>query len=266
MTEVPHTQLKDQDPRLEEIMKTDDKVMQNKDKQRDTKDDSSRDFQMDALLKQSKELLDMFVSPELDFERQIPITLLQNTRGLILLKSYRVGLGIGSEKSYGIFMTHDTRTQTWSQPIAVGSGTFRFGLEIGKVNCMLLLNTDDAITLFKNKEQIQLGKDVQFKDGPIGRNTNVNLGDRETCPPIFSYCKAKGAFIGSKLEGTVIDINKKCNDEFYNKKHITVEEILSKVVKMLPSTYYDIILNELHKYTSKTDIMLEGLKNRNKQN
>ena len=105
----------------------------------------------------------------------------------------------------------------WSAPafFAVTGGSV--GLQIGgqAVDLVMLIMNDDGMKSLLTSE-FKLGADASVAAGPVGRHAAADT-DWKLKAQILSYSRARGAFAGLELSGTVIKQDKDSTREFYGR-------------------------------------------------
>ena len=136
----------------------------------------------------------------------------------------KAGLVVGGEYGEGLILRK--RDGKWHGPSFYNIGGGSFGLQIGaeKIALVLVVNTSKGADAFL-KSKIKLGADVGIAAGPIGRRGEAAT-DSKAKAAIYSYSMTEGLFAGVSLEGSVISISVKRNQEYWN-KNISDEEALN---------------------------------------
>jgi len=209
---------------------------------------------MNALMRHAKYCLSDFVNPKLSIEKQIPIEILSNAFGLMFLTEIKGGMGIGSSMGLGVIIARKSNNEGWTGPCAIGTGGLSIGFQIGlqKTEHIFILRDKEVLKTFINKSQIKLGSDASFSVGPLGRDANISLNvNDQGYAAIYSYSMAKGAYVGSSLEGQVIMIRDDCNENYYGNK-VSAKDILFDNVDSLPNDNdYLSLINLIDEYTKK---------------
>jgi len=195
----------------------------------------------DLVVESSKVLDEMNSMPE----TAIPKDLLRNCKAIAIFPS-TVGGGfiIGGKYGQGVILYKIGNK--WSAPAVFNIGGGSFGWQIGgqATDLILLIMSDRGVDgLLQSK--FTLGGDASVAAGPVGRDTQAST-DLQLKGGILSYSRSRGAFVGIKLEGTVISQNTEGNQALY-KKGLTAEEIL-KEGKAKPTRAGGLLINSLIKY------------------
>jgi len=191
------------------------------------KDVHKKDRKMDVLLNNACDMLAEVFNKNVYPDNRIPLNLFQSCKGVMFLRIWKAGIGIGGMGGSGIVMAHNN--QIWSQPCAVTLGGIQIGVNLGveRVDDVLLLRDDSALRLFSEKGHFKLGLDASIAMGDFGvdTNTSIAMGGNET-KSIYAYSFAKGVFFGISLDGGVLSIDDKLNEEYYGAK-VGVKDIFS---------------------------------------
>ena len=155
---------------------------------------------------------------------RIPAVILQKADGIIILRQFKVGVGLGVKAGGGIAMVRDDKTGTWGAPSFMKAGEWSWGLQLGaqgSVHIFLLMNKDGMKVLTSPK--FRIGVDAAATAGPAGVGVEAKIG---AGPPIYVYSNASGLYAGASFEGGFILPNNKSNAEFYNDGSLTMSDIL----------------------------------------
>jgi SH3 domain-containing YSC84-like protein 1 len=161
-------------------------------------------------------------------EKAIPQA--KDAKGLAIMTVIKAGFGFSGRGGKGVVVA---RTRNgWSGPSAIGTGGAGFGLQIGAevTECVMVLNTDEAVKAFSRDVNVTLGGDLSVAAGPIGRHAEAAI---TPVAAIYTYSRSQGLFAGVSLEGTVISTRNDANAEYYGRR-VTPEEILSGKVPPPP--------------------------------
>jgi lipid-binding SYLF domain-containing protein len=102
-------------------------------------------------------------------------------------------------------------------------GSVSFGVQLGgqEPAVVTLINGHKPVDgLMANA--VKLGGDVSAAAGPVGVGQAANV-----TADFVSYAKAKGAFMGMSVEGSVLDVRAMLNQAYYGKE-VTSIDIVSK--------------------------------------
>ncbi|KJR84655.1 uncharacterized protein SPSK_09136 [Sporothrix schenckii 1099-18] len=187
----------------------------------------------------------------------IPPSVLQRAVGLAVFTTGRIGMHVSGATGSGVLIARRP-DGSWSPPSgiqvhAVGAG-FIFGADI--YDCVLVLNTQEALDAFCGNTRLSLGSSLGVTAGPYGVGGGFNVATTP-CPPktgaavdggpsasgasssngakntvrqtmdraAFSYIKSRGIYAGIKVDGTVVTSRQSANASFYGAP-VTVRQIL----------------------------------------
>ncbi len=156
-------------------------------------------------------------------EKQIPRRIMNDARGLAIIRVLKVGFGFSGKGGQGVVVA---RTRNgWSGPSFIGLGGAGWGLQIGAqlTDFIFVLNTDAAVRAFSRDGNVKIGADVSAAAGPVGRDLQ---GDVTTTAAVYTYSRSKGLFAGVSLEGAIIATQKQANERYYGHP-VGAREILS---------------------------------------
>ena len=175
-------------------------------------------------------------------EKGIPHDVLKNAEGLAILNLIKAGVIVSGRGGVGLVVARIPGG--WSAPCAIGVGGAGFGAQIGAevTECILVLNTKEAVIAFSKAKNFTLGGNVSVAAGPVGRALEGQVTPKAA---VYSYSLSQGLFAGISLEGTIIAVRKEVNNEFY-KGHWSAREILSGKIPRPASA--KLLYQELNKY------------------
>lgn len=137
----------------------------------------------------------------------------------------KAGLLIGGEYGEGLILHREDGK--WYGPSFYNLGGASFGFQIGaqKVSLILaVINRRGAEAFMHSKTK--LGGDVSIAAGPLGRRAEAATDGRVEAS-IYSYSMTKGLFAGVSLDGSVVSISVKRNQEYWG-AGVTAEDALDK--------------------------------------
>lgn len=148
----------------------------------------------------------------------------------------KAGLIIGGEYGEGLILRREKGR--WYGPSYYNLGGGSLGLQIGaqKISLVLVVTNEDGVRAFLNS-RTKLGADVSVAAGPTGRRAEAAT-DAQAKASIYSYSMTKGLFAGVSLEGSVISVSVKRNEDYWKKK-LSADDALKQLAKdkrILPLT------------------------------
>ena len=154
----------------------------------------------------------------------IPSYILGNARGIIILRQYKIGLGIGIKGGSGIVMIRKGNTHSWSPPAFLKTGEGSIGIQAGGqiMDTVYLLMDDEGMSLL-SKPKFRIGIDAAAAAGShdVGAEAKLSSGT-----PILVYNNSAGLYAGAAFEGGFLLPDNKANATYYGNPDITMHEIL----------------------------------------
>lgn len=149
-----------------------------------------------------------------DKELQTFRSLMQEAKGIFIVpQMLKAGFLLGGSGGSGALITRDAQTGEWSYPAFYTMGSVSFGLQIGAESSqiILLVRTEKGMDSMLSTS-FKLGADASVAAGPAGGGAKAATAD------ILAYSYAKGAYTGVSIEGAVIKVREKWNEEYYGKR------------------------------------------------
>jgi len=148
---------------------------------------------------------------------------LKQAKGVLIFPSIlKAGFFLGGSGGTGVLLVRGPNND-WSQPAFYTAGSVSFGVQFGGQDsaALILINNQKAVDgLMANS--VKLGGDASVAVGPVGAGQAANLA-----ADFVSYSKAKGAFMGMSVEGSVLDVRATLNHAYYG-SDVTPIDIVSK--------------------------------------
>lgn len=148
---------------------------------------------------------------------------LKQAQGILIFPSIlKAGFFLGGSGGTGVLLVRGPNND-WSQPAFYTAGSVSFGVQFGgqESSAVILINSQKAVdSLMVNA--LKLGGDASVAVGPVGAGQAANVA-----ADFVSYSKAKGAFMGMSVEGSVLDVRATLNHAYYG-KDVTPIDIVSK--------------------------------------
>jgi SH3 domain-containing YSC84-like protein 1 len=174
-----------------------------------------------------QEIVDQSAAIVRDFrqmpEREIPPRIMNNARGLAIIRVLKVGFGVSGKGGEGLVIARTAHG--WSGPSFVGLGGAGWGLQIGAEvsDFIFVLNNDAAVRAFSRDGNVKIGADVSAAAGPVGRDLQADVTPTAA---VYTYSRSKGLFAGISLEGAAIGTQKTANARYYGQA-VNARSILS---------------------------------------
>ena len=137
----------------------------------------------------------------------------------------KAGFIIGGEYGEGLILRHEKGKWYGPSFYNIGGGSFGFQVGAQSVSLLLAVINQRGVGAFMGSKT-KLGGDFAVAAGPVGRRAEAAT-DAQIKASIYSYSLTKGLFAGVSLEGSVISISVKRNNEYWGGK-VTAKEALNK--------------------------------------
>lgn len=140
-------------------------------------------------------------------------TRLDDARGVLIFPQVlRGGFILGGSGGSGVFLIKQAGGG-WSDPAFYTIGSVSLGLQIGAqaAEVVMLAMTQRAVDSLLTSS-LKLGGDVSIAAGPYGRGAA-----RDVTADFVSFSKAKGAYAGLNLEGSVVKVRNSLNAAYYGR-------------------------------------------------
>ena len=177
----------------------------------------------------------------------IPQDLIKDCRAIVIIPS-AVGGGfiIGGKFGQGVILAKGKKRGEWSAPAVYNLAGASIGWQIGgqATDIILLVMTERGLDgLMQSK--FKLGGDASVAAGPVGREAEVST-DLQLKGGILSYSRSRGAFVGLKIEGGMLAMNKEATISLYGKALSPRDILIDK--KVAAPKYSDRLMKNLNKY------------------
>jgi lipid-binding SYLF domain-containing protein len=165
-------------------------------------------------------------------ERAIPPRVLQNAKGVAILRVLKGGFVVSGRAGEGVVIAR-LPGGGWSGPSAIATGGAGFGFQVGGqvTEFVIILNTQAAVDAFAQGGNVQFGGALSVAAGPVGRTAEAGV---LPVAAVYTYSRSQGLFAGASLEGTVLVAQSDKNASYYRRR-VTPEQILRGGVAPPPS-------------------------------
>ncbi|PVU87773.1 hypothetical protein BB560_006436 [Smittium megazygosporum] len=182
------------------------------------------------------------------FTGVVPPSVIQNCRGVVILRFSRVGFMVTGKYGTGVVISK-LPDGTWSAPAYIRVMGAGYGYQAGGQFCemVLVLNSNSALRSFSHSGTVSFGVNAGVTVGGKGLNAEFS----STVPsfvPIYCYTNTTGLYCGAAFEGCVVAERKKKNARHYGQGVRSIE-ILQGRVRPTP---------EADKYYDKIQAMVSG--------
>jgi len=162
---------------------------------------------------------------------------LKNANGVYIVPRLIKGaLVVGLEGGNGVFLKHDEKTGTWSEPVFFETTAASFGLQAGgqtQEAIMLVMSPSGVESLLTSN--VKLGADGSVAIGPKGMGTegatapNMNVD-------FLTFSRAKGLYAGVSFDGAVVRTRDELNAAYYGKKVRPTDIVIANTVTPNPNS------------------------------
>lgn len=120
---------------------------------------------------------------------------------------------------------------SWGPPggINVQGLSAGIGAGVAMYDCICVINTKEGLAQFTEKK-VGIGSQIAVAAGPYGVAAVGDQHGEKVVPPVYTYTKTRGLYIGIQVDGTMISQRDSANASFYGEK-VTVQQILRGEVK-----------------------------------
>jgi lipid-binding SYLF domain-containing protein len=148
-------------------------------------------------------------------QSEIPRGLLTDAQAIAIVPSmFRAAFVFGVQHGKGVLIFRDA-AGAWQAPRMIDITGGSFGYQIGA-------QATDLVLVFRTQQSVQnllqgtlkIGVDASAAAGPVGRQTSAAT-DFRTAAEILSYSRARGAFVGVSIDGSVISLDPAAEAIYY---------------------------------------------------
>jgi len=177
--------------------------------------DNGKEDQLDRLQSAATVLDEIMSAPD----KGVPEEILRSAQCVAVVPSLlKGGFVVGAAYGRGVATCRTPNgVAKWSAPAFFRVEGGSFGLQIGAqaVDLIMLIMNQKGMENLLNS-QFKLGADASVAAGPVGRHAAADT-DWKMRAQILSYSRARGAFAGLELNGSVIKIDRESTREFYGR-------------------------------------------------
>ena len=181
-----------------------------------------------------EDVVEVFTEIMDDRDTRIPRSLIDSSVGIAVIPDLaQGGFIVGGKRGKGLLVVRQP-DGSWSNPAFLTLTGGSIGLQVGG-------QSSDVILLFRDRDALDDLIDGNFEFGVSASGTAGPVGDAaldasETFGDVISYSRSSGLFGGVALEGGDLAFDDDRNEEFYDRKNITVEQILQGRNLSAPAT------------------------------
>jgi len=161
-------------------------------------------------------------------EKCVPPALLKDADAVIIVPNMlKGGFVVAARHGSGVLLIRG-KDGVWSNPVFVKitGGSVGFQVGVQATDLFLVLRSHRSLErIMQGNGKLTLGADASVAAGPIGRQASADT-DAMMRAEILSYSRSRGVFAGIALEGDTIRVDAEANQGYYDKRDITVAEIV----------------------------------------
>jgi SH3 domain-containing YSC84-like protein 1 len=148
-------------------------------------------------------------------DNQIPRNILANAQAIAIVPGLvRGAFVVGVQHGRGVLITRDA-AGAWQAPRMIQMTGGSIGYQIG-------LQATDLVLVFRTPQSVanllagtvKVGVDASAAAGPVGRQASAGTDLRLTAE-IYSYSRARGAFVGVSIDGSSISLDPQAEAIYY---------------------------------------------------
>jgi lipid-binding SYLF domain-containing protein len=148
-------------------------------------------------------------------QNEIPRGLLANCNAIAIMPGmFRGAFVFGVQHGKGVLIARDANG-AWQAPrfIDITGGSFGYQIGIQATDLILVFRTPQSVQNLL-RGTLKVGVDASAAAGPVGRQTSAGT-DFQTAAEILSYSRARGAFIGVSIDGSVLSLDPAAEAIYY---------------------------------------------------
>jgi lipid-binding SYLF domain-containing protein len=148
-------------------------------------------------------------------QNEIPRSLLAEAQAVAIVPSMVRGAFVfGVQHGRGVLVLRDTNG-AWQPPrfIQITGGSFGYQIGIQATDLVLVFRTQQSVANLL-RGTMKVGVDASAAAGPVGRQTSAAT-DIQMQAEILSYSRARGAFVGVSIDGSVISLDPNAEAIYY---------------------------------------------------
>jgi len=148
-------------------------------------------------------------------QNEIPRSLLAQAQAVAIVPSMVRGAFVfGVQHGRGVLVLRDANGN-WQPPrfIQITGGSFGYQIGVQATDLVLVFRTQQSVTNLL-RGTMKIGVDASAAAGPVGRQTSAAT-DIQMQAEILSYSRARGAFVGVSIDGSVISLDPNAEAMYY---------------------------------------------------
>jgi lipid-binding SYLF domain-containing protein len=148
-------------------------------------------------------------------QNEIPRNLLADCQGIAIMPGmFRGAFVFGVQHGKGVLIARDA-AGNWQAPrfIDITGGSVGYQIGIQATDLILVFRTPQSVQNLL-RGTLKVGVDASAAAGPVGRQTSAGT-DLRMAAEILSYSRARGAFVGVSIDGSVISLDPAAEALYY---------------------------------------------------
>jgi lipid-binding SYLF domain-containing protein len=148
-------------------------------------------------------------------QNEIPRNLLADCQGIAIMPGMLRGAFVfGVQHGKGVLIARDPNG-AWQAPrfIDITGGSVGYQIGISATDLILVFRTPQSVQNLL-RGTLKVGVDASAAAGPVGRQTSAGT-DLRMAAEILSYSRARGAFVGVAIDGSVISLDPAAEAIYY---------------------------------------------------
>lgn len=172
-------------------------------------------------------------------EHRIPQRMLRDAYAVAVIPDVvKAGLIVGGRRGRGVIAVRGA-DGAWSNPsfLTLTGGSIGFQAGVQSTDVILVFRSQRGVDSIVNGK-FTLGADASVAAGPVGRTAQAAT-DADLKAEIYSYSRARGLFAGVALDGAVLAIDHRANQNMYG-RNVTPRAIFEGRVSSSPAVAVDL--------------------------
>jgi lipid-binding SYLF domain-containing protein len=148
---------------------------------------------------------------------------------IVFPKLYKGGFILGGSGGRGVLLVQESGSKNWSGPAFYTIGSVSLGLQIGgqMAEVVMMVMTQEGLENLYSTD-VKLGADASVAAGPVGVGASGAVA--MVTADFLSFARAKGAYAGISLEGSVVKVNGDYNRTYYGRDVRPVDIVIARKV------------------------------------
>jgi lipid-binding SYLF domain-containing protein len=148
-------------------------------------------------------------------QNEIPRSLLVDAKAIVIVPDMvRGAFVVGVQHGRGVLVMRDANG-SWQPPrfIQITGGSIGYQIGVQATDLVLVFRSQQSVANLL-RGTMKIGVDASAAAGPVGRQTSAAT-DLQLQAEILSYSRARGAFVGVSIDGSVISLDPGADAIYY---------------------------------------------------